>query len=57
MTVKSVAQIGFLAIESFFTFQPLFFEDLMLKFSKDNYLRPVASLAGTDDPWSGVGYT
>ena len=46
----------FLHIESFCAFQPLFFEDLMLKFAKDNCLRPVASLAGTDDPWSGVGY-
>ena len=46
----------FLHIESFCAFQPLFFEDLMFKFAKDNCLRPVASPAGTDDPWSGVGY-
>ena len=43
-------------IESFFAFQPLFFEDLMLKFAKDNCFTPVASPAGTDDPWSVVGF-
>ena len=46
----------FLHIESFFAFQPLFFEDLMLKFAKDNCFTPVASPAGTDDPWSVVGF-